>query len=589
MRQRADLRKHVVRSGSCPTQPNQQIQDGLGWAVVNYPFIAQKEEQLSIAKGDKVKILEKQGNGWFLGELDGKKGTFPATYVTMENIFGADRAATFQVGKPRQQLFLFTAIALYDYDGKVEEGKVPFRKGDEIQVVKKHSEEGWWEGLANGVYGNFPGTYVSQPREYTPPQKRKSGSINMRSGRPIARALWDFETDESEKLSLKRGELIEVMDKATLNWWRGLADDGKVGYFPAAFVELLAESQLRTVSAWVRPEKSRSSVARQFAHLQPGNYQLTPLTEIPPPPPPMPVTTLSEEIKQKCNLVRKRTRGLSMSLSTSIGVDSIISAMQSKIAAVAESKNDEEEWSTSPRENEPSHYKQPTRTTRYGATSGYGEGSSVMVAATPMALIESSTGWQVENKPQETNAITDAIEKQQQQRRLEQQQKMAELERAVFEAALKQKTKAKVPLRGSGTFQQKESDEESGEQKREARTLEQSECELAKVKELKNQAEEVQIQLRERIKKLKAKCRQLRLLTVEIAAETGVVSEIEDEEVQMAVSEVPPPLPPEEECPPPDTKINVETLLEAVREAEQGVMSLVMELPPGEEVPETDE
>lgn len=53
-----------------------------------------------------------------------------------------------------------TAIALYSFNGE-QEGDLPFRKGDIIQVVEKSdSVDDWWTGELKGVRGIFPANYV---------------------------------------------------------------------------------------------------------------------------------------------------------------------------------------------------------------------------------------------------------------------------------------------------------------------------------------------------------------------------------------------------------------------------------------------
>ncbi|XP_075473148.1 guanine nucleotide exchange factor VAV3 isoform X2 [Ascaphus truei] len=54
----------------------------LGIAIARYDFCARDMRELSLVKGDIVKIYTKAGtNGWWRGESDGKVGWFPSTYV----------------------------------------------------------------------------------------------------------------------------------------------------------------------------------------------------------------------------------------------------------------------------------------------------------------------------------------------------------------------------------------------------------------------------------------------------------------------------------------------------------------------------
>lgn len=46
-----------------------------------YSYAANMYDELSIQPGDIINIHDKQADGWWLGELDGTVGIFPATYV----------------------------------------------------------------------------------------------------------------------------------------------------------------------------------------------------------------------------------------------------------------------------------------------------------------------------------------------------------------------------------------------------------------------------------------------------------------------------------------------------------------------------
>ena len=53
-------------------------------AVGLYAFKAEDDTELAFNKGDRITVLSKQGE-WWEGELNGKKGMFPANYVTIEH------------------------------------------------------------------------------------------------------------------------------------------------------------------------------------------------------------------------------------------------------------------------------------------------------------------------------------------------------------------------------------------------------------------------------------------------------------------------------------------------------------------------
>lgn len=46
-----------------------------------YDYDAQEGNELSFKEGDVIKILKKNDDGWWLGELNGKQGLLPCSYV----------------------------------------------------------------------------------------------------------------------------------------------------------------------------------------------------------------------------------------------------------------------------------------------------------------------------------------------------------------------------------------------------------------------------------------------------------------------------------------------------------------------------
>ncbi|XP_076004910.1 guanine nucleotide exchange factor VAV3-like isoform X1 [Genypterus blacodes] len=57
----------------------------VGVAVARYDFSSRDTRELSLHEGDTVKIYSKMANGWWRGEVDGRVGWFPSTYVEEED------------------------------------------------------------------------------------------------------------------------------------------------------------------------------------------------------------------------------------------------------------------------------------------------------------------------------------------------------------------------------------------------------------------------------------------------------------------------------------------------------------------------
>ena len=70
-------------SGSCQNNGSLPDKDApsIGTCRALYDYTANMYDELSIRTGDVINIHDKQADGWWLGELKGTVGIFPATYV----------------------------------------------------------------------------------------------------------------------------------------------------------------------------------------------------------------------------------------------------------------------------------------------------------------------------------------------------------------------------------------------------------------------------------------------------------------------------------------------------------------------------
>lgn len=61
----------------------------------------------------------------------------------------------------------------------------------------------------------------------------------------FARAKWEFQAKEDWELSLARDELVAVLEARAgekgdgAGWWRGRTRDGRAGWFPSNYVEVI--------------------------------------------------------------------------------------------------------------------------------------------------------------------------------------------------------------------------------------------------------------------------------------------------------------------------------------------------------------
>ena len=53
----------------------------LKYVEAKFDFDPQEGDELGFKRRDRIKVLEQSNNNWWKGELNGRVGLFPATYV----------------------------------------------------------------------------------------------------------------------------------------------------------------------------------------------------------------------------------------------------------------------------------------------------------------------------------------------------------------------------------------------------------------------------------------------------------------------------------------------------------------------------
>ena len=75
---------YTATTTTLTTRDFRDVSPGQGRCRVLYDYAANLYDELSIKVGDVINIHDKQADGWWLGELRGQVGIFPATYVEEE-------------------------------------------------------------------------------------------------------------------------------------------------------------------------------------------------------------------------------------------------------------------------------------------------------------------------------------------------------------------------------------------------------------------------------------------------------------------------------------------------------------------------
>ena len=78
----------------------------------------------------------------------------------------------------------------------------------------------------------------------------------------LAKVMFDHHAKEDDELSLRRGEIVEVLDQSHEGWWT-VSLNGKEGFFPSNYVKLVKNP----ISI---PKPQRASVSIPPSREEPG-------------------------------------------------------------------------------------------------------------------------------------------------------------------------------------------------------------------------------------------------------------------------------------------------------------------------------
>lgn len=118
-------------------------------AIAKYNYTPVRDDEVPLNKGDRVYVLEKEGDGWWRGEAKGKTGWFPSNYV---EIIKSENKAGNVICKVRT-LYPFTS-------NNAEE--LNFEKDTLLEIIDQPKDDPeWWKARKeDGTLGLVPKNYV---------------------------------------------------------------------------------------------------------------------------------------------------------------------------------------------------------------------------------------------------------------------------------------------------------------------------------------------------------------------------------------------------------------------------------------------
>eukprot|EP00117_Sycon_ciliatum_P006401 scpid79620/ scgid9951/ Cytoplasmic protein NCK1; NCK adaptor protein 1 len=145
-------------------------------AIVKYPYAATREDELTLNKGEQVTVIEKEGDGWWNGEVNGACGWFPSNYVEETTIPDPTPEPTIQnsvAQTPAEPTVICRVRALYAFQSGNHE-ELSFERGNMMDIIDQpENDPDWWEARkSDGSTGLVPRNYVEVVHDDPPVQQK---------------------------------------------------------------------------------------------------------------------------------------------------------------------------------------------------------------------------------------------------------------------------------------------------------------------------------------------------------------------------------------------------------------------------------
>ncbi|VDM75962.1 unnamed protein product [Strongylus vulgaris] len=242
------------------------MSEDVSYVIVKYDYLAQEEQELTIKKNERLRLLDDSKNWWKVINDSNNVGFVPSNYVRRESLVDKAKGTIkgFTKTRPRAPDFDLVsamssrAIVKFSYDPRLED-ELKLTKGETITVLDK-SSDGWWKGESNGRNGWFPSNYVEEVTDQIYPSGNgNEGTNGSVLGRPpvtvtaapasstqnksvleCVKALYSFDASTVEELSFRKGELLDIIDHPAHDpdWWLARNSVGQQGLVPKNYIEV---------------------------------------------------------------------------------------------------------------------------------------------------------------------------------------------------------------------------------------------------------------------------------------------------------------------------------------------------------------
>uniref|UniRef100_A0A668A4Q4 Intersectin 2a n=1 Tax=Myripristis murdjan TaxID=586833 RepID=A0A668A4Q4_9TELE len=202
--------------------------------VALYTYESPEAGDLTFVEGDVVMVTEREGE-WWRGCIGDRTGVFPSNYV--------------RPVEPEVSVLLVATLAVCVWPTEIAQAvtaatnpgvhQLSLSPGQLIVVLAKNST-GWWLGeLQARGKKRQRGWFHSSNVKLLGPSSGKSTPAPL----PVCQviAMYDYTAANQDELSFSKGQLINILDKANPDWWKGEAN-GVTGLLPTNYVKMTTES-----------------------------------------------------------------------------------------------------------------------------------------------------------------------------------------------------------------------------------------------------------------------------------------------------------------------------------------------------------
>lgn len=232
----------VSDAGVRPGKKGEQIRKRRCKAAFSY--VPQHEDELELKIGDIIEIVAEVEEGWWEGTLYGKTGMFPSNF-TKEIVLESETSSI-----DTSQEDLRSGRTSKDSPGSESDGADSRSDTGSVEIQPKKVR-----GFGFGdIFKDRPiklrprsmevdaeGDKVNEGKAVSAATENMKTEPDVKTrGREQCKVLFPYEAQNEDELSLKEGEIINIITKecADAGWWMGEIG-GRQGVFPDNFVKLL--------------------------------------------------------------------------------------------------------------------------------------------------------------------------------------------------------------------------------------------------------------------------------------------------------------------------------------------------------------